>query len=66
MLCVSPFPLADQTPFSPMRRPACSRGLKRKQLSTREMIQRDRNLERLGLYCAAELPKPGAAAMAAS
>ncbi|KAL4858434.1 hypothetical protein ACK3TF_001414 [Chlorella vulgaris] len=39
-------------------RQAALRGLKRKQLSTREMIQRDRNLERLGLYCAAELPKP--------
>ncbi|PRW56849.1 basal body [Chlorella sorokiniana] len=31
---------------------------KPKQLSTREMIQRDRNMQRLGLHCVEELPKP--------
>lgn len=36
----------------------CSRP-KAEQLSTREMIQRDRNMQRLGLHCVEELPKPG-------
>lgn len=48
-----PHTLPHHTPHRRRSRP------KPKQLSTREMIHRDRNMQRLGLHCVEQLPKPG-------
>lgn len=48
-----PPPPDDDTAF-------CSVHPKTKQLSTRDMMLRDRNMQRLGLQAVEEMPKPGA------